>query len=53
MKFQCHNPIVLCCTIVRHAIGEHRGYAAEISFGLAKIEQLKETLRQRDEEQRQ
>jgi hypothetical protein len=25
---------VLCCTIVKRAIREHRGYAAEILFGL-------------------
>jgi hypothetical protein len=34
MRFRRHSPIVLCCTIVSHAIGEQRGYAAEISFGL-------------------
>jgi hypothetical protein len=33
-RFQCHNPIVLRCTIVRRAIGEQRGYAAKILFGL-------------------
>jgi hypothetical protein len=33
-RFQCHNLVILCCTIVRHAIGEQRGYAVEISFGL-------------------
>jgi hypothetical protein len=34
MRFQCHNLVVLCCTIVGCAIGEQWGYAAEISFGL-------------------
>jgi hypothetical protein len=34
MRFWCHSPIVLCCTIVRHAIGEQQGYPAKISFGL-------------------
>jgi hypothetical protein len=34
MRFWHHSHIVLCCTIVRHVIGEQRGYAAEISFGL-------------------
>jgi hypothetical protein len=34
MRFQCHNPVVLCCTIVRHVIGKHRGYAIKILFGL-------------------
>jgi hypothetical protein len=33
-RFCCHNPIVLHCTIVGRAIGEQRGYAIEISFGL-------------------
>jgi hypothetical protein len=33
-RFWRHNPIVLCCTIVRRATGEQRGYAAEISFEL-------------------
>jgi hypothetical protein len=35
MRFQCHNPVILYCTIVGHAIGEQRGYAAEILFELA------------------
>jgi hypothetical protein len=34
MRFWCHNPIVLRCNIVGSAIGEQRGYATEISFGL-------------------
>jgi hypothetical protein len=34
MRFQRYNPIVLHCTIVRRAIGEHQGYVAKISFGL-------------------
>jgi hypothetical protein len=34
MRFWCHNPVVLYCTIVRHVTGEQRGYAAEISFRL-------------------
>jgi hypothetical protein len=33
-RFQCHNPVVLRWTIVEHAIGEQRGYAAEILFRL-------------------
>jgi hypothetical protein len=34
MRFWCHNSIVLRCNIVGRAIGEQRGYAAEILFGL-------------------
>jgi hypothetical protein len=34
MKFWCHNPVVLCCTIVGRVIGEQRDYTVEISFGL-------------------
>jgi hypothetical protein len=34
MRFWCHNPVVLHCTIVRGAIGEQPGYAAEILFAL-------------------
>jgi hypothetical protein len=34
MRFRCHNPIILCCTIVGRAIGEQWSYATEISFGL-------------------
>jgi hypothetical protein len=33
-RFRCHNSIVLRCTIVGRVIGEQRGYATEISFGL-------------------
>jgi hypothetical protein len=33
-RFQCHNPIVLHCSIVGHAFEEQRGYAAEILFKL-------------------
>ena len=33
-RFRRHNPIVLCCTIVRRAIGEQRGYATKILFRL-------------------
>jgi hypothetical protein len=33
-RFRCHNLVVLCCTIVGCAIGEQRGYAVRISFGL-------------------
>jgi hypothetical protein len=33
-RFWWHNPVVLRCTIVERAIGEQRGYAAKISFGL-------------------
>jgi hypothetical protein len=33
MKFQQRNPDVLRCTIFRRAVGEQRGYAAEMSFG--------------------
>jgi hypothetical protein len=29
MRFWCHKPVILCCTIVRHAIGEEWGYACE------------------------
>jgi hypothetical protein len=32
MKFQNHNPDVLCYTIFGRAVGEQRGYAAVISF---------------------
>jgi hypothetical protein len=32
MRFQRHNYVVLCCTIVRHVIGEQRGHATKISF---------------------
>jgi hypothetical protein len=34
MRFRCHNSVVLRCTIVGRAIGEQRGYAAKILFGL-------------------
>jgi hypothetical protein len=33
MRFRCHNPVVLRCTIVECAIGEQRGYTVKISFG--------------------
>jgi hypothetical protein len=33
-RFWCYNPVVLCCTIVKHAIGEQWSYAAKISFVL-------------------
>jgi hypothetical protein len=34
MRFQCHNYVVFCCTIVRRAIREQWGYAAEILYKL-------------------
>jgi hypothetical protein len=34
MRFQCHNPIVIRCTIIGRAIGEQRGYTAKILFRL-------------------
>jgi hypothetical protein len=34
MRFRCHNFVVLHFTIVGRAIGEQRGYAAEITFEL-------------------
>jgi hypothetical protein len=33
-RFWCHNLVVLCCTIVGHAIGEQQDYAIGILFGL-------------------
>jgi hypothetical protein len=33
MKFLQRNPDVLRCTIFRRAVGEQRGYVAEISIG--------------------
>jgi hypothetical protein len=29
-RFRCYNPVVLCCTIVGHAIEEQQGFAVEI-----------------------
>jgi hypothetical protein len=46
-RFWCHNPVVLCCTIVWRAIGEQRGYAAKISVRsrcLSQIHALSATL---------
>jgi hypothetical protein len=33
-RFWCHNPVVLCCTIIVRAIGEQPVYAIKILFGL-------------------
>jgi hypothetical protein len=34
IRFRCHNPVVLCCIIVKCAIREQQSYAAKISFEL-------------------
>jgi hypothetical protein len=31
-RFQCHNSVVLCYTIIRRAIGEQWDYVVKISF---------------------